>query len=75
MVTICTEHDRSRNMEDTFRGNHKTLVYPTIKMVITCTEHTRSTNTFLLYIVWVSTYLDLGAKICQCSGHNTMPIS
>ena len=28
MVTKYTEHNRSRNMEATFRGNYKTIVYP-----------------------------------------------
>ena len=28
LVTTYTEHTRSRNMEATFRGNHKTTVYP-----------------------------------------------
>jgi hypothetical protein len=27
LVTTYTEHTRSRNMEATFRGNHKTTVY------------------------------------------------
>ena len=28
MVTTFTEHTRSRNMEATFKGNHKTIVNP-----------------------------------------------
>ena len=30
MVTTYTEHDRSSNMEATFRVNHKNIVYPVV---------------------------------------------
>ena len=39
MVTTYTEHNRSRNMEATFRGNHKNIV-SLVVLVTTYTEHT-----------------------------------
>ena len=63
MVTTYTEHPRSRNMDATFKGDHKTIVNP---MVTICTEHTRSRNieaTFkgnqktIAYPSWISYYI------------------
>ena len=40
-----TEHNRSRNMEATFRGNHKNVGYPScICYYRTYTEHIRYRN-------------------------------
>ena len=41
MVAMCTEHTRSRNIEATFRGNHKTII-TSVVMINRYNEHTRS---------------------------------
>ena len=43
MVTICTEHSRSRNMEATFKGNPITGAFE-VDIGTICTNHTRSKN-------------------------------
>ena len=47
IVSICTEHNRSRNMKVTFKGNPITKASPD-KMDPICTDHIRSRKRKLL---------------------------